>query len=271
MRLGVAQIDCEFKNKSSNLQKCKLYIKQAKLKSVDLLVFPECTMNGYVYGSFDEAFIEAETVPGNLTDKLMSLCSQYQITAVFGTLEKDNDLLYNTAVLITPDGIAGKYRKTHLLYLGVDRFTSPGSSISVYRLPQAKVAPLVCYDLRAPEPTRVAALMGAQIILSPANLPIGAEAYSNFINKTRACENKVFIVSANRVGKENGFGFLGKSQIINSSGAVLAEASNDKEELIYADISPEASNIKHNVIIPGQYEYDIIGDRKPHLYDILVK
>lgn len=271
MRIGVAQIDIKFEDKSSNLAKCEDFINQAKENSVDLLVFPECTLTGYIYDSFEDTFAQAETIPGNLSNELVSLCNEYQINVLFGFLEKDNGLLYNTALLVGPEGIVGKYDKTHLIHLGLDRFATPGNHISVYDLPQAKVAPLICYDLRSPEPSRVAALKGAQIIISPVNLAKGAEVYSSFINRTRACENRVFVVSANRVGVEKGFEFLGKSQIINNLGEVLAEASGDKEELIYADISPEIADIKNIIVIPDEYEFDVFGDRKPNLYDVLVK
>lgn len=271
MRIGIGQMDCKFKNKASNLDKFEEFIIKAKENSVDLLVFPECALNGYVYDNFDEAFEEAEIVPGQLTEKLVSLCHKYEITCLFGMLEKENDKIYNIGLLVSPEGIIGKYRKTHLLHLGVDRFATPGSDISVYNLPQARVAPLICYDLRSPEPSRVAALKGAQIILSPTNFPKGAEAYNSFFNKARGCENRVFIVSANRVGVEKGYEFIGKSQIVNNLGHVLAEASGDKEELIFADISPEIADIKHTVIVPDEYEFNVFEDRKPGLYDILVK
>ena len=74
---------------------------------------------------------------------------------------------------------------------------------------------LICYDLRSPEPARTAALKEAQIILSPTNLPEGANAYADFINKTRACENRVFVVSANRVGVEQGLQFIVKIHLVS--------------------------------------------------------
>ena len=106
MRVGIAQINILLKNKAANLKKCEQFIKQAQQEQVDVLVFPECTINGYVYNSFDEAYAEADPVPGDLTDSMVSLCKEHQITAVFGLLEKENGLLYNTAVLITPEGMA---------------------------------------------------------------------------------------------------------------------------------------------------------------------
>lgn len=271
MRVAVAQIDSVFNDKTTNLKKCEQFIKQARQEYVDLLVFPECALNGYVYNSFDEAYEAADPVPGDLTDSLVLLCKKYQITCVFGLLERRDGQLFNTALLVSPEGIVGKYSKTHLIYLGVDRFTSPGDDIPVFELPQAKVAMIICYDMRFPEAARSAALKGAQIILSPTNLPTGAKAYASFINKTRALENRVFLVSADRVGVERGVQFIGKSQIISTGGQVIAEASIDQEELIYADILPNQADIKHIINIPGEYEFDIFGDRQPALYDAIVK
>lgn len=271
MRVGIAQIDIKLKEKQNNIAKCEDMIKQAKRDKVDLLVFPECAINGYVYASFDEAYAEADSVPGDLTNKLEMLCNKHQINAVFGLLEKENNILYNTAILVTPEGIAGKYRKTHILCLGVDRYTSPGDYIEVIDLPQARVALLICYDLRFPESARIAALKGAQIILSPTNLPQGAEAYGKFIYQTRACENRVFLLAADRVGVERGVEFIGRSQIINVGGQILAEASPDGEELIYADIDPNQADVKHVVTVPGEYEFDIFNDRQPKLYEEIIK
>lgn len=271
MKIGIAQIDIALNDKSSNLNKCEKWIQQAQQAGVEILVFPECTLTGYVYKSREEAMQVAETVPGDLSANVIKLCAKYQITVVLGLLEKDQGVLYNTALLIDPKGIIGKYRKTHLIYLGVDRYTTNGDNIAVFDLPQGKVALLICYDMRFPEAARVAALQGAQVILSPTNLPQGAEVYANFINQTRACENRVFLVSANRVGVERGVQFIGKSQIIGTGGQILAQGSPDAEELLIADVAMEQALIKKTVNSPGEYEYDIFNDRQPALYKEVIK
>lgn len=104
------------------------------------------------------------------------------------------------------------------------------------------------------------------MILNPANLPEGAEAHAAFFNRARACENRVYLINANRVGHERGFTFIGRSQIIDPSGVVLAEAGSAGEELLMADISPAKADEKHVVVIPGVYEFDITQDRRPALY-----
>jgi predicted amidohydrolase len=99
----------------------------------------------------------------------------------------------------------------------VDRYISRGEDLPVFSIPQGKVGISICYDQRFPEHARIMALKGAQIIVHPTNLPENAEAYANFFNQARACENRLFVISANRVGQERNVRFIGRSQIIEYS------------------------------------------------------
>lgn len=271
MLVGAAQINVSIGRKKENLSKCLSLVKAAGGQHLDLLAFPECTLTGYVFNSYDEAFPMAETIPGESTNLLKEACHKYQITTLVGLLEHDGGKIYNTAVLINPEGLVGKYRKSHTLCLGVDRYILPGEDLPVFSLYQAKVGILICYDQRFPEPARVMALKGAQVILTPANLPQGAEAYPNFLNQARACENRLFIVHANRVGRERNVQFIGRSQIIGCSGRILAEGSSTNEEIIKAQIKPEQANLKHVVNAPGEYEFNIFRDRRPDLYGLITE
>ncbi|MCK5601865.1 carbon-nitrogen hydrolase family protein [Candidatus Pacearchaeota archaeon] len=271
MLVGAAQINISIGRKKENLSKCLNLLKKAAVQHIELLAFPECTLTGYVFNSYDEAFLMAETIPGDSTNLLKEACHKYKITALVGLLEHDGGKIYNTAVLINPEGLVGKYRKSHTLCLGVDRYILPGEDLPVFSLHQTKVGILICYDQRFPEPARVMALKEAQVILNPANLPQGAEAYPNFLNQARACENRVFIVHANRVGEERNVRFIGRSQIIDYSGRILAEGSSTDEEIIKAQIKPEEANLKHVVNVPGEYEFDVFGDRRPDLYGVIAE
>jgi len=271
MLVGAAQIDISIGRKKENLSKCLNLLKTAAVQHIELLVFPECALTGYVFNSRDEASLMAETVPGQSTDSLKEACHKYKITALVGLLEHDGGEIYNTAVLINPEGLVGKYRKSHTLFLGGDRYILPGEDLTVFSLYKNKVGILICYDQRFPEPARVLALKGAQVILNPANLPQGAEAYPDFFNRARACENRVFIVHANRVGEERGVRFIGRSQIIDYSGRILAEGNSTNEEIIKAQIKPEEADLKHVVNAPGEYEFDVFGDRRPDLYRVIAE
>lgn len=205
MLVGAAQIDVSIGDKAGNLKKCLRYIEMAHQQDIELILFPECTLTGYVFNSFDEAFEISETVPGGSTKLLEDACRKYNITAAVGLLERDGGKLYNTAVLISSNGLIGKYRKTHQLILGVDRYIDSGEEFPVCSLPETIIGITICYDQRFPDVARVMALKGAEIILHPANLLEKAEAYADFLNRTRACENRLFLISANRVGEERVF------------------------------------------------------------------
>jgi predicted amidohydrolase len=266
MRIGAAQIDIAVADRPRNLAAIERVLREAAREDVDLVVFPECTLTGYVISDVAEVDELAEEVPGRSTAWLGDLCAALRLGAVVGLLERAGDAVYNTTVFVDSSGLVGRYRKTHLIHLGVDRLLVPGDGLVVFSAAWGRCGMLICYDQRFPEAARTLALQGAQVILNPANLPEGAEAYPDFINRARACENRVFVVVANRVGIERGFTFIGRSQIIDPRGSVLAEAGPWREELIVADISPIHADSKRVAVIPGLYEIDVVGDRRPDLY-----
>ncbi len=185
-------------------------------------------------------------------------------------LERDGDLLYNSAVLVGPDGLVGSYRKTHLPFLGVDRFTAPGDELPVYDTPLGRIGLEICYDLRFPEATRTLALKGAEIVAHPTNFPLAARVQTELITVARAAENRIFLLTANRVGKERRGEFCGWSQIVDPYGRRLAEAGETEEALLLAEIDVEQARDK-DYVIPGEYELYLFGDRRPELYGALVE
>lgn len=266
MQVAAAQIYVEFANIQANLAKVIDYLRMASQEGVELVVFPECTLSGYVFRSFAEALPFAEKIPGKTTDIIAESCRRYNISAVVGILEQEGNKLFNSGVIISPQGLIGKYRKTHTLCLGVDRFVSKGDQLQCFDLLGNKVGILICYDQRFPEAARVLALNGAQVILHTANLPEGTEAYADFLNRSRACENRVFMVHVNRVGKERGVRFIGRSQIINHLGEVIAKGNGIDEQLIKAEINLNLAKDKYVIKVPGEYEFDLFGDRRGDLY-----
>ena len=238
-----------------------------------LVVFPECAVSGYGFATLKAAYAAAEMIPGPTTDALVTVCHETGAYAVVGLLERGDNkaIVYNSAALIGPEGVVGVYRKAHLPLLGVDRFTTPGNSgFCVWETAVGRVGIAICYDLRFPEAVRVLALAGADVIALPTNWPDGSQNAPQFVTRTRALENRVFMLACNRCGEESGFWFFGHSQITDLAGNVLAEADAD-EELCYAEIEPERARQKRIVLRPGTFELDTVGDRRPDLYASLVK
>jgi predicted amidohydrolase len=270
MRVAVAQIDPKLAEVDRNLETCVGRLEQAAKDGAQLLVLPECAIPGYMFDSAEEALPFAEEIPGPSSEVLERECRRLGMHAVCGMLERDGDALHNSAVLIGPDGLIGTYRKTHLPFLGVDRFVVPGDEFSVYETPLGRIGVEICYDLRFPEVTRTLALRGADIIAHPTNFPLAARPQTEFITRARAAENRIYLLTSNRVGKERSGEFCGWSQIVDPHGARLAEAGADEEALLVADVDVERARDK-DFVIPGEYELYLFGHRRPNLYGALVE
>lgn len=263
----------QFAEPESNLTKTLQLIDKYSQKNAELIVFPECSLSGYCFRSLEEAKKNAEKIPGPTTDAIALKAKETNTFIVIGLLEKEGNRIYNTAVMIDNDGnISHKYRKTHLPYLGVDRFAHAGKGpFEVIDTKIGKIGLLICYDLLFPEPARVLKLKGADIIIVPTNWPQGTQASPDFVVKCRARENHLYIIAANRAGHERGTRFIGRSLICDPSGKVLAEASSESTDANLVKIEPEVSQENTVVMKPGEFEFNVIKDRRPGLYSVITK
>ncbi len=270
--LAGVQMDPCLMDKEANLARMIDSVEQAVAKQSRLVVFPECALTGYCFESLQEALPYAETIPGPSTERLAGVCRKAQVYLVLGMLEKDGDRCFNAAALIGPEGVVGKYRKVHLPFLGVDRFVDSGDlGFEVHQTRLGRIGLNICYDGSFPESARTLALNGADMILLPTNWPKGAEEFAEFLVNARGLENHVFSVAVNRVGKERGFRFIGRSRIVNPSGRTLALASPDGEEIIFAEIDPSAARDKHITRVPGKHQINRFKDRRPQYYGKIVE
>lgn len=270
MRVAVAQIDPKLAEVDRNLATCVARLEEAANQGAQLLVLPECAIPGYMFDSAAEAMPYAEEIPGPSTEVLERECGRLGMHVVCGVLERDGDALHNSAVLVGPEGLIGTYRKTHLPFLGVDRFVVPGDEFTVYDTPLGRIGVEICYDLRFPEVTRTLALRGADIIAHPTNFPLAARPQTEFITRARAAENRVYVLTSNRIGKERSAEFCGWSQIVEPHGARLAEAGANEEALLVGEVDLERARDK-DFVIPGEYELYLFGHRRPDLYGALVE
>ncbi len=272
MRVAVCQIDPHIAEPAFNLAMIEQEMARLAADHVQLAVYPECAVSGYVFSSLREAMLVAEPIPGPATDRLAAASTRCQMYAVTGMLERDGDACFNTAILTGPEGLISVYRKTHILCMGVDRFTTPGGGpLRVYNLPFGRIGILICYDLRFPETARALALEGVQAIVVPTNWPETSFIQADVFTRSRAAENRVFVLAANRTGEERGTRFLGRSQIVGVDGVVLAEASRQEIESVVLDIELSDADTKHVVVSAGEHEMDGISDRRPDLYGALVR
>jgi 5-aminopentanamidase len=266
-RIAGVQMDVALADKQHNLAALARHVEAAAASGAHLVVFPECALTGYCFDSLEEALPWAEPIPGPSTTQMAGICQQHQCHVVFGMLETEGNRLFNAAVLVGPQGVAGGYRKIHLPYLGVDRFTQRGDRpFAVHSAGPARVGMNICYDGAFPESSRVMSLLGADLVVLPTNWPPGAECTAACITNARALENHIYYMAVNRVGEERGFRFIGGSRICDPTGRTLAAAEHDREEVLYADLDLELPRNKHIIRVPNKHEIWRFADRRPEMY-----
>jgi predicted amidohydrolase len=271
-KIAAVQMDCAFADKANNLATIRARLHEAAGNGAQLVIFPECALPGYCFESLDEARPHAEPIPGPGTQSLADDCKKLNVHAVVGLLELAGERLFNACTLIGPQSIVATYRKIHLPFLGVDRFTTPGDQpFAVHDLGGLRIGMNICYDGSFSESARCLMLLGADLIVLPTNWPTGAISTAKTLIPARALENHLYYAAVNRVGTERGFQFIGMSRILGCTGEFLAVSENDEPTILYADIDPEKARNKHLVNIPGKYELHRLRDRRPAMYGPIVK
>lgn len=235
---------------------------------VDLLVLPELFTSGYFFKSKNDLKRVAEPIPeGPTTQALRTWASELDATMVAGLAEKEGRAVYNSAVLVRPDGSTETYRKVHLFYEENELFEPGDLGFPVFNVTTAdgtsyNLGMMVCFDWYFPEAARSLALQGADIIAHPSNLVLP---HCPDSMPVRARENHVYTVTANRYGTEEkgdeSLTFIGMSEICGPDGTILQRASETETEIGIETVDPrDARNRKIN-----QFN-DTLGDRRPDTY-----
>ena len=271
-KIAAAQIDIAFADRERNSARMVDVLNETAAKGAKLTIFPEAALTGYCFNSLEEARPHAEPIPGPSTERMIQVCRKLNAFIVYGLLEADGERVFNACALVGPSGLVGSYRKIHLPFLGMDRFTTPGDRpFAVHDAGEMRVGMHICYDGGFPESARVMMLQGADLVVLPTNWPPGSECMAGFAVNTRAMENNIYYAACNRVGEERGFRFIGQSKICDPSGRALAEAAHDREEILYADVDVERARKKKIIRVPNLHEIDRLRDRRPEMYGLIVK
>ncbi|NJE77216.1 nitrilase [Thermococcus sp. ES12] len=262
MKVAYVQMEPALLEPEVNYSRAEELIREAADRGAQLIVLPELFDTGYNFESREEVEEVAGQIPdGPTTQFLMELSRELGVFIVAGTAEKDEKgRLYNSAVMTGPigSGYIGKYRKVHLFYRE-KLFFEPGNlGFHVFNIGIAKVGVMVCFDWFFPESTRTLALKGADIIAHPSNLVMP---YAPRAMPIRALENRVYTVTANRVGEERGLRFIGKSTIASPKAEILAMGSEDKEEVAVVEVNLDLARDKRLNDIN-----DVFSDRRPEFY-----
>ena len=244
MKVACLQMEPRIGQVQANVARSLELIAQAARAGALLAVLPELCNTGYVFKSREEALELSEEVPGGPTcDAWMAAARKHSMFIVAGITERQDAELYNSAVLIGPQGHIGTYRKNHLWGAENTIFAPGNLGVPVFDIGVGRIACAICYDIWFPEIFRLAALQGADLLCvatnwvpmpaQPGNLPMMA----NILAMGGAHANSMFVAAADRIGVERGQPFLGNSLIVSHTGWPLAgPASLDREEMLVADI-----------------------------------
>ncbi len=261
MRVGYLQTSPAFLRPRENLADAleRLEREHRRGEGADLWVLPELFASGYNFRSRRDVAAVAETVPGPTTDALADFCRRRGCAVAAGLPERSGKRFYNAAVLATPSKLH-LYRKVHLFDRERLFFAAGNLGFNVFEHRGTRVGLMVCFDWLFPEAMRSLALQGAHVVAHPANLvlPWCPEAM-----KIRCLENRVFAVTANRVGAERGLRYIGRSQIVGIDGTVLARAGERPAAAVQA-IEPRKALNKRVTRLS-----DLFAGRRPETYAAL--
>jgi predicted amidohydrolase len=260
LQVGFYQFRPIFGKVDRNLNKV---INTLKRIQADIIVLPELAFTGYHFADRSELEQVAEDPAHSPTlSALTEVCRQKDLFVVTGFAEKDKDKIYNSAVLVGPQGLIHVYRKIQLFFREKEVFEPGNIPLQVQKVKGIKLGMMICFDWIFPEITRSLALQGADLICHPANLVLS---YCQEAMKTRCLENGVFAITANRIGADRRphgtLDFTGKSQIVVPKGDILHRAKLRREEIFITEIDPRQARDKKMTELN-----DLFQDRRPLYY-----
>ncbi|MCK9490565.1 MAG: N-carbamoylputrescine amidase [Sulfurimonas sp.] len=268
------------KDIEANIKNAETLVRESSKNGAKIILLPELFASLYFCKDMDEKYfsLASELKDNTLIEKFATLAQELGVVLLVSYFEKSGVEYFNSLVVVDADGtIMDNYRKTHIPcgpgYEEKFYFKPGDSGFKVYNTRYGKLGVGICWDQWFCETARALALMGAEIIFYPTAIgsepEIGVDSKDHWqrVQMGHAATNTVPVVAANRIGEEVGesctLTFYGSSFITDYTGAKIAEASRDKEEIIYAEFDLET--------IAKQREYwGLLRDRQPASYRVLV-
>lgn len=243
----------------ANLARLEAMTIEAAQQGARLILHPEMGVTGYCWQSREEIAPFVEPVPGPITDRFQAIAAEYDCWIAVGLAEVEpgTGIFYNTLALIGPDGVAGKYRKTHS-YIAEPAWAKDGDlGFTVVETPIGNIGMIVCMDVVYFETVRLQALQGADVICLPVNWAGEKSPAGSWM--ARAVENGITMVVANRSDTERDVTFCGQSCVIGPDGVAQAILSGG-EGIVFGEFESPAPERSRR-----------LRDRRPDLYRSLTR
>jgi len=267
---------------ASMLPAAAAMMERAAAQGVELVTFSELFIAPFfpnrLEADFERYFVDPD---GPVVRELRALSKKHRIAAIWPYAERAREGNFNSAMVCDEHGeVVGTYRKTHIpAYFPDDRdggtgsyermYFRPGADLNVFDWHGVRFGIQICNDRLYPEASRVLAIRGADIIFMPIcystySDPKHRSAIWDVALRARAYENGVYVVAANRVGREGARQHLGRSMVVDPAGSIVAEAGTEDEELLVAKIDLDLATRSRKKIPWWR-------DRRPELYADLVR
>jgi N-carbamoylputrescine amidase len=281
VRCGLVQTACDQTQgdlgdiKNQALEKHARFVAEAASKGVEILCLQEIFYGPYFCAEQDvKWYHSAEPIPGPTTEWGQELARKHHMAIVLPIYEEAmTGVYYNTAAVIDADGtLLGRYRKNHIPHVQgfwEKFYFKPGNlGYPTFQTKFAKIGVYICYDRHFPEGARILGLNGAQIVFNPSATVAGLSKYLWQLEQpAHAVANGYFVGAINRVGVEKPWEsgtFYGSSYFCDPRGQIVAQATEDKEELVVADLDLD-------MIEKVRSTWQFYRDRRPETYDDMVK
>ena len=236
----------------------------AATNEANLVVLPELANSGYNFKSKKMAWETSETIgDSQFIDFLKTIAKKNNQFIVSGFNERLENQLFNTAILVGPDGYIGKYQKLHLYKNEKEYFQVGNTGLPIFDIGFCKIGLLICYDFWFPEVWRILSLKGTDIICHPSNLVM--QGFGQRVANLHARLNKVFVMTTNRIGSEGKLTFTGLSSISSPKGRVLIQAPQNETHTAVIDI--DIQQAKNKMVSPKNHLFE---DRRIDVYGELL-
>jgi predicted amidohydrolase len=256
IRAGIVQFDVKPGREDTNVAAVEKAVGRLADQGVELVLLPEMWSCGFDYKNLARHALRAPCILCGLGD----LAAEKKLCIAGSIPHKTEKGVENTLFFIDKKGhVVSSYPKIHLFTPGGEHehFTSGGKWVTC-DTDFGKIGFMVCYDLRFPELCRTLVLEGSRIVMIAAQWPLSRQAHWETLVKARAIENQVFIMAANRCGKDERQEYAGHSMIISPWGAALAGAEYEETELIAEIDLGEVEKVRSAI--------PCFTDRRPDVY-----
>lgn len=251
MLAALVQTDLAWEDPRANHARAEGHLARAASAGARLAVLPEMFATGF---SMDAGRI-AQPEGGPTERWLAEAALTHGLHVLAGVAVARDPLPRNEALLVSPQGEVRRYAKLHpFSFAGEDAVFEPGTRVVTWEVEGLRLTPLVCYDLRFPEPFRLAAAE-TDVFVVIANWPDRRRAHWQALLRARAIENLAYVAGVNRVGDGGGLHYAGDSAAHSPWGETLASAG-EEEALLIVDLDPDA-------VRQARRSFPALSDRRP--------